>query len=413
MGRIEDRWGRGVTRRRALLALGGMLAGTPVALRAQLDPRGAGEQRRAPSLGEMLDVFDFEPVCYNNIPKALYDFTAQGGDSEWTVRRNRHAFEWAEPVNRPGAIQAGDVDTAMTLLGVDMSSPIIAAPTATHGHLHPSAEVGTYQATTATGTLMAVSQNATLQQEEIAAGAAGPRWIQIYPNQNMQATRQTLDRFVAAGAKAIVVTVDQQAVVFERAGRNRWLGGNAGSANPGRGGGPGGQTGQPVTDLTGPRRYRVPSPGRLWFTWDFMSELRDYVDVPVLMKGILTPEDALICVERGFDGVIVSNHGGRSLDYAPSTLEVLPEIAQAVGGRIPVLMDGGIRRGSDVFKALALGADAVLTGRAIRWGLGAFGPQGAQRVLEILQAELREAMAATGRLDLASIDATAVTTDFL
>jgi 4-hydroxymandelate oxidase len=143
-----------------------------------------------------------------------------------------------------------------------------------------------------------------------------------------------------------------------------------------------------------------------------MSEMRDYLDVPFLIKGILTPEDASISVERGFDGLIVSNHGGRSLDYAPSTLEVLPEIAEAVNGRIPVLMDSGIRRGGDVFKALALGADAVLAGRALRWGLGAFGPQGAQRVIEILQAELRQAMAATGRQNLAAIDPSAVRVDF-
>jgi 4-hydroxymandelate oxidase len=263
-----------------------------------------------------------------------------------------------------------------------------------------------YQATTATGTLMAVSHNATMQQEAIAAAATGPRWIQIYPNQNMQSTRNTLDRFLAAGAQAIVVTVDQQAVFFERANRNRWLGANTSTVGQGRGGG------AALNTLTGPRRYGVPSPGRLWFTWDFMSEMRDYLDVPFLIKGILTPEDGVIAVARGFDGIIVSNHGGRSLDYATSTLEVLPEIAEAVGGRIPILMDGGIRRGSDVFKALALGADAVLAGRALRWGLGAFGPQGAQRVIEILQAELRQAMSVTGNSTIASIDPSAVRVAF-
>jgi len=405
MSKIEDQWGRGVSRRRALLALSGMLAGSPLALRAQLDPRGAEGQQRTPSLGEMVDVFDFEPIYFDNIPRSLSDFTAQGGDSEWTVRRNRHSFDWVELAEAPGGATPASIDTAMSLFGVPLSSPIIAAPTANQGHLHPSAEEGMYQATTATGTLMAVSHNATLQQEAIAAAATGPRWIQIYPNMNMQATRNTLDRFLGAGAQAIIVTVDQQAVSFERAGRNRWLGANT---SPGRGGG----AAPALNTLTGPRRYGVPSPGRLWFTWDFMSEMRDYLDVPFLIKGVLTPEDAVLSVERGFDGVIVSNHGGRSLDYAPSTLEVLPEIAQAVNGRIPVLMDGGIRRGSDVFKALALGADAVLAGRALRWGLGAFGPLGAQRVLEILQAELRQAMATTGRHDLAAIDPSGVRVDF-
>ena len=124
----------------------------------------------------------------------------------------------------------------------------------------------------------------------------------------------------------------------------------------------------------------------------------------MLVKGIVTPEDAKMCVERGFDGLIVSNHGGRSMDYGPSTLEVLPEIVDAVGGKIPVLIDSGFRRGSDVFKAIAIGASAVCLGRAPRWGLGAYGPPGVQRLLEIIQAEFREAMAKTGRTTLASVD---------
>ena len=138
-----------------------------------------------------------------------------------------------------------------------------------------------------------------------------------------------------------------------------------------------------------------------------------FVKVPLLAKGIVTAEDARLCVEHGLDGVYVSNHGGRSLDYGPSTLEVLPEIVDAVGGRVPVLFDSGIRRGSDILKALALGAKAVCVGRAPRWGLGAYGPEGVQRVLEILQAELVQAMAYTGRPTLASIDRTLVRTDFV
>jgi isopentenyl diphosphate isomerase/L-lactate dehydrogenase-like FMN-dependent dehydrogenase len=143
-----------------------------------------------------------------------------------------------------------------------------------------------------------------------------------------------------------------------------------------------------------------------------MEEARGYVQGPSLIKGILTPEDARIAVQRGFDGIIVSNHGGRSLDYAPSSLEVLESIVAEVNGAVPVLIDSGFRRGSDVMKALALGADGVFLGRASRWGLGAFGPAGAQRVLEIMQQELRDAMALTGRRNLAMIDRTAVTTEF-
>jgi len=153
--------------------------------------------------------------------------------------------------------------------------------------------------------------------------------------------------------------------------------------------------------------YRVPD-RRLWYEWRYFDQIRPFVNVPMLVKGVLTSEDARLSVERGLQGIIVSNHGGRSLDYGPSTLEVLPEIADAVAGRIPVLIDSGFRRGADVLKALALGADAVCFGRAARWALGAFGTPGVQRVLEMIQAELVAAMAASGRPSLADLGRSAV-----
>jgi isopentenyl diphosphate isomerase/L-lactate dehydrogenase-like FMN-dependent dehydrogenase len=151
---------------------------------------------------------------------------------------------------------------------------------------------------------------------------------------------------------------------------------------------------------------------RLWYTWAHMEEIKKSVSVPVLIKGILTAEDARLCVEHGMDGIVVSNHGGRSMDYGPSTLEVLPEIVAAVGGRIPVLTDSGYRRGSDILKALALGADAVLLGRATRWGLAAFGNAGVQRVLEIMQRELVAAAAQAGCTTRASVGPRIVRTRF-
>ncbi len=146
--------------------------------------------------------------------------------------------------------------------------------------------------------------------------------------------------------------------------------------------------------------------------WKYLDDIRPFIKVPMLLKGILTAEDARICVERGYDGIIVSNHGGRSMDYGPAPLEVLPEIVDAVGGKIPVIVDSGFRRGSDVVKAMAIGAKAVCLGRAPRWGLGAFGPQGVQRLLEIVQQEFVEAMARTGRASLAALDRTAVRINF-
>jgi isopentenyl diphosphate isomerase/L-lactate dehydrogenase-like FMN-dependent dehydrogenase len=162
----------------------------------------------------------------------------------------------------------------------------------------------------------------------------------------------------------------------------------------------------------GPARYRL-QPGRLWYTWQYLDEVRRMLKVPLLVKGILTAEDAVMCVEHGVDGIIVSNHGGRSMDYGPSTLEVLPEIVAAVNRRVPILTDSGYRRGADILKALALGADAVLLGRTTRWALGAFGAPGAQRLLEMMQQELVAAAAAAGRRTHASIDKTAIRTHFV
>jgi isopentenyl diphosphate isomerase/L-lactate dehydrogenase-like FMN-dependent dehydrogenase len=158
--------------------------------------------------------------------------------------------------------------------------------------------------------------------------------------------------------------------------------------------------------------YRVPD-SRLWYEWTLLDEVRRVAKVPLAVKGIVTGEDARLCLEHGVDCIYVSNHGGRSLDYEPSTLEVLPEIVEAVQGRVPIVFDSGIRRGSDILKALALGASAVALGRVPLWGLAAYGPQGVQKVLEILQAELVQAMAAAGRPTLASIDRSLVRTEFL
>ena len=190
------------------------------------------------------------------------------------------------------------------------------------------------------------------------------------------------------------------AAVRERRRGGGARGGGAEAADPHR-----------AAPLTGPARYRLGT-GRLWYTWQYLDDIRKLIKVPMLVKGILTAEDARLCVEHGMDGIIVSNHGGRSMDYGPSTLEVLPEIVAAVNGKVPIITDSGYRRGTDILKALALGAQAVMLGRTTRWALGAFGAPGVQRLLEILQGELVEAAAAAGRSTLKSIDSSLVKTNF-
>jgi 4-hydroxymandelate oxidase len=400
---FDQRWRHSLSRREALLSLAGMLAGSS-ALHAQLDPRPLRDHRRVPGLDEMLSAFDFEPICFANMTLRNYDYMAHGGDSEFTLRRNREAFEWVELVTRPG-VSADAVDASTEVLGITMKYPIFIAPSTRQRDCHPDGDAGMYQGATAAGTPMIVASGSSVPIQRVAEAANGPRWSQFYPIENLTAAREQLELFQSHGARAIVVTVDQQASNYERDLHNRNLG-----AAPRPTGGRGGPPNRRAA-TRGPAQYGA-DPRRFWYSWKYLDEIRPLVKGHMLVKGIVTGEDAKICVEKGIDGIIVSNHGGRGLDYEPSTLEVLPEIVDAVGGRIPVLVDSGFRRGGDLVKAIALGAKAVCLGRAPRWGLGAFGPAGVQRLLEIIQAEFREAMASTGRTTLAALDRTAVRTNF-
>ena len=402
MGTIERRWMSSMSRRKALAGMAGILAGSPL-LHAQLDPRPFGQHRRMPGLDEMASAFDFEPVMFANVPQAVYDYTAHGDGGESNLRRNRQAFEWVDLV--PGkAVNPATVDLSTQLIDLKLKYPVMIAPTATQVALHPDGEAGMYRAASlASNTPMCLSNNSSQTVEQVAKGAQGQLWFQFYPRQDIQATREILDRAVNSGYTAIVVTVDQQASYYERTQHDRNLGsrragGNNAVVAPPAGGAP----------RRGAQRYRVGG-GRLWYNWEYVDQIKNLMKVPVLVKGIVTHEDARICVERGYDGLIVSNHGGRSMDYGPATLEVLPEIVAAVNGKIPVIVDSGFRRGSDVLKALALGAKTVWLGRASRWALGAFGPAGVEKLLtEIIFKEMVEATAAVGRTTLASIDSSIV-----
>ncbi len=398
MGHRQNVWDCEPGRRHAIRAFAGFLAGSPLVSAFQQDP--FRDHSRVPKLEELVTPFDFEPVAYAKLPRLAYDYTAYGEGSEFTLRRNRQAFDWVKLVPDALGGSAGAAPVmATTILGTPSPSPIMISPTAAHAQLHPDGETATYQgAAAATETPLIVSNVSSLPFEKIATAAKSPLWFQLYPKPELEANREVLDRAQTAGCRAVVVTIDQQASVYERALHDR----NLGSAPFRRGSNPRGAVRNP---------YRVDE-YRLWYEWKFFDQIRPLVKVPMIAKGILTPEDARLCLEHGVDAIYVSNHGGRSLDYGPSSLEVLPEIVDAVRGRVPVLFDSGVRRGTDVLKALALGASAVCLGRIPRWGLAAYGAPGVQKILEIMQAELKQAMAITGRTTLASIDRSMVRTDF-
>jgi isopentenyl diphosphate isomerase/L-lactate dehydrogenase-like FMN-dependent dehydrogenase len=406
MGRLENIWRQSLTRRRAARGLAAFLAGSPL-LRAQQDP--FRDHSRVPAMDELITAFDFEAVAYAKLPREAYNYTSYGAAGEFTLRRNREAFDWVELVPK-AVVDVSSIETATEVLGTKMAFPVMVAPSAGHLALHPEGEAATHQGTTAAAnTPMIISYVASLPVDKIAAAATGPLWYQLYPRQEIEENREPLDKAQTEGCQAIVVTVDQQAAYYERRLHDRNLLPREGRDSPRASRAVARSARRRGAEVSNP--YRV-STGRLWYEWKLFDDLRPFVKVPMLAKGILSAEDARRCLDHGLDGIIVSNHGGRALDCSPSSLEVLPEIVDAVGGKVPVLVDGGFRRGSDVLKALALGASAVCLGRAPRWGLGSFGAAGVQRVLEILQAELVLAMAHTGRPTLSSIDRTLVRTDF-
>lgn len=396
MGKIEQLWRHGLSRRQALAGLASFLASSPL-LRAQRDPWPLGPHRRFLGFDEMRDVFDFEPIFRNNVPLSIYDYTAHGTESEFTLYRNRDAFDWVQLVGG-GGVNPADVDTSTELFGHRMPSPIMLAPTARQRDLHPDGELGMHRAATSTSTTMIVSNVSSFPFPRIAEDSTGPLWFQRYASREMDPNKASLDSAQEAGAQTIVVTIDQQASFYERDLHVRHLGGAPRQVRR-------------RTPPNPPNPYRVGA-GRLWYEWTLFDELKPMCDVPMLAKGILTGEGAKKCLEHGVDGIVVSNHGGRALDYGPSSLEVLEEVVEAVDGRVPVLIDSGFRRGTDVLKALALGADAVCLGRASRWGLGAFGEPGAQKVIEIVNAELKQAMASVGAASLKEIDRSIVKTNF-
>ena len=407
MADIERSWLTNPARRHALARLAGLMAASPVAASmAQPDPRPLSEHHRVLSLAEMQTAFDFEPVFFGNVLLPVYDYTAHGDGSEFTLRRNRQAFDWVDIVPRRTPMPASQVDLSSELLGVKMKFPIIVAPTAAMTPLHPDGEIGMFKAANAaSNTLMILSINTSTPAAKVAPAVPGATlWGQFYPLENLAATQKSMDAYQNAGVNGIVVTVDQQASYYERTQQDRNLGGRAART--------GGLRAAAEDAATGAARYRI-NGFRLWYTWQYIDAMRKMVKGPLLVKGILDPQDARLAIEHGADAIIVSNHGGRSMDYGPSTLEVLPEIVAAVNGRIPVVFDSGIRRGADIFKALALGANAIMLGRTTRWGLAAYGTAGAQRVIEILQQELVQAAAAAGCARLTDINKTTVRANFV
>lgn len=352
---------------------------------------------------EPVNVFDFETIAREKLSREAYDYYAGGAHDEVSVRGNRAAYDRLSIAYRV-LVDVSRRDMTASVLGQTVSMPMLVAPTAFHRLATPEGEIATARAAGAAGTAMILSTLSTSTVESVVAAATGPVWFQLYVYRDRGATEGLVRRAEAAGCRALVLTVDAPLLGRrERDVRNRFrLPPGLAVANllpEGYGDMP------PAAADSGLAAY-VASFLDPSLSWRDVAWLRSITSLPLLVKGIVRSDDALRAAEAGVAGIVVSNHGGRQLDTSPATLDVLPEIVEALaahGHRVEVLMDGGVRRGTDVLKALALGARAVLVGRPVLWGLAAEGEAGVVAVLRLLRDELDLAMALAGAPTLAEI----------
>ena len=361
------------TRRMALISALGLGVSRSIRLLAQ--------SKTNPELDQALSLPDFEELAQKHVSHGAWARVQGGAADEITVRWNREAYEHIRL--RPRVlVDVSKLDTRVTLFGQEMPFPILLSPTGAQGFVYPRGELEVARGAGAAKTTLVISSSASFPVEDVAKAATGPIWFQLYVQKDRAFTRDLVQRAEAAGCRALCVTVDSPS----HGARNREY--RAAQELPER----------PLPNLKG-KDYLDPT-----LTWKDIDWLRSFAKTPVLLKGILNPDDAAIAVKAGVSGIIVSNHGGRNLDTLPATIDALPLVVESVARRVPVIVDGGIRRGTDVLKALALGAVAVGIGRPYLYGLGVGGAEGVTRVVQILRKEFEIAMMLAGRPTLASID---------
>lgn len=350
-----------------------------------------------------LNMEDFRRAAEQKLTQSAYDYYASGSHDQLTLSHNSRVFQ-EHPLYYKVLVDVSRRDAGLTLFGHRLPAPILVAPTAFHCLADPDGEVATARAAARFGTIMTLSTLSNRPLEEVASAATAGWWFQLYVYKDREATRALIQRAEAAGASALVLTVDAPFLGCREADvRNRF------SLPPGLG----------LVNMLAASQEHGFLPGRpqgsglaeyfaslidCALNWTDLDWLRSVSKLPILLKGVVRADDARRALEAGVNGIIVSNHGGRQLDTSPATLQALGPIAQEVQGRVPVLLDGGVRRGTDIIKALALGAQAVLLGRPVLWGLAAQGEAGVLSVLELLARELDLAMALCGTPTLKDID---------
>ena len=355
---------------------------------------------QATGAAQVLNVMDFEPLARAALPSAHFGYLATGVDDDRTVGINHDAFSRVE-IRSSRFVDVSHLDTSIRLFGVTWPSPVYLSAVSSQRAFHPDAELGVARAAATRSALLMLSNGASTGVKPVTDARVGPVWMQLYLTDDWTVTRSLVHRAQSAGCPAVVLTVDNMPgrnnETLQRASRldtRQCTSCHIGNSHDFVRKAPA-YAGLDVSKVT----EHTPSS----ITWELLDRLRQLVSVKLLVKGIVTGEDAKRCVAHGVDGIVVSNHGGRNEETLRSTLECLPEVVAAARGRVPVLIDGGVRRGTDVFKALALGATAVGIGRPQAWGLAAFGQPGVEAVLDIYARELRVIMRQAGTPSIASI----------
>jgi 4-hydroxymandelate oxidase len=335
---------------------------------------------------EAINVFDFEPVMRQNVPPAHFGYMASGIDDEVTLRANREGFLKFQLRPRR-LVDVSKVDMSTDILGVKYASPIIIAPTGGHKAYHLDGEEGVAKAAKAGNHLMILSTQTSTGVEDVIKARGGPIWMQLYATNKFEVAAHHVKRAENAGCTGLAVTVDRsggrnQETLF-RLTRTDTRECDSCHDRTSIATDQGVKPMYEGVDLTGLRNIQSSA-----MTWDYLKRLRDMTKMKVVIKGLLAWEDAKLAADAGYDAIIVSNHGARSEDSGRSTIDALPEIVEAVNGRMPILIDSGFRRGTDICKALCMGATGVAVGRPYLWALGAFGEPGVDRMLELLRLEL-------------------------
>ena len=349
----------------------------------------------APGGQEPICLADYEPLAKAKMSPTAWEYVNAGAADELTERWNKEAYQKIRLKPRV-LIDAAGLDTRVTLFGHEHAFPILLAPTSSQTLTHPEGELATARGAGAAGAAMVLSSFSSKSLEDVAAVATGPLWFQLYAQKDHGFTKDLVQRAEAGGYKALCLTVDTPIT----GARNRETRANVMLPElPNMKGFKGVSTGMQTGSLNIFNNVLDAS-----LTWKDVEWLCGFAKIPVLVKGVLNPDDAEHAVKSGVAGIMVSNHGGRNLDTVPATIDALPHVTDRVAGRVPVLVDGGIRRGTDVLKAIAFGANAVLIGRPYVYGLGVAGEAGVANVVRILQREFSMAMVLSGRMTVGSID---------